>query len=104
LAANTADSSERFSASYGEFLGLLLHDEYREAEEVARRLLREAHTAKRKLLTVRARNAVGQICLYQGKLSAAQSAFERALLADWRRRACSRFNPGSIPASWRRPI
>jgi predicted ATPase len=83
LAADSNESAERFSASYGQCLGRLLRSEYQEAEDIARRLLHEAEAAKRRRQTARASNVVGQACLYQGKLSAAQSAFERAL-AEWR--------------------
>jgi predicted ATPase len=83
LAANTEGPSERFSSSYGPLLGRLLRREYLEAEYIARRLLHEAETAKRGPETAQARNAVGQICLYQGKVHEAQTAFEGALV-DWR--------------------
>jgi predicted ATPase len=83
LAVNSDQSAERFSASYGQCLGRLLRSECQEAEDIARRLLHEAEAAKRSQQTARASNLVGQACLYQGKLSAAQSAFERAL-AEWR--------------------
>jgi predicted ATPase len=82
LAASTDGSSERFSSSYGQLLGRLLRGEYREAEYIARRLLNEAETAKRGRETAQTRNAVGQICLYQGKVHEAQTAFEGALV-DW---------------------
>jgi predicted ATPase len=83
LAANTDESAERFSASYGQCLGHLLRSEYREAEDIATRLLHEAETAKSRQQRVRACNVLGQACLYQGKLSAAPRAFE-CTLADWR--------------------
>ena len=83
LAASTDGSLEHFSSSYGQLLGRLLRGEYREAEYIARRLLHEAETANRGQETAQARNAVGQICLYQGKVHEAQTAFEGTLV-DWR--------------------
>jgi tetratricopeptide (TPR) repeat protein len=83
LAASTDGSLEHFSSSYGQLLGRLLRGEYREAEYIARRLLHEAETANRGPETAQARNAVGQICLYQGKVHEAQTAFEGTLV-NWR--------------------
>ena len=79
LAANTDDFSERFLADYGQWAGRSFRGEHQEAEAIAGNLLHEAEMAKRGLELARARNALGISCLYQGKLSMAQSAFEHAL-------------------------
>ena len=82
FAAQTDGSSERFATYVGQMNHYLFSGEFRQSEEVAKRFLHEAESAKRSAAASAARYLLGVACLFQGKFSDAQSSFEHTL-ADW---------------------
>jgi predicted ATPase len=83
LKGNADDSSERLAACYGQCSGQLHRGESREAEDTARKYLHEAEAAQDGQHAAQAGTWLGLTLWLQGKLSEAESAFERALV-DWR--------------------
>jgi predicted ATPase len=83
LKSNADESSERLAAYYGQCIGRISRGESWEAEDTARKYLREAEAAKDRPHAAHARNWLGLTLFLQGKLSGAESVFERVLV-DWR--------------------
>jgi class 3 adenylate cyclase/predicted ATPase len=83
LEGNADNSSKRLAAYDGQCSVLLFRGKSREAEDTTRKYLHEAEAAQDGPHAAHARTWLGLTLWVRGKLSGAESAFERVLV-DWR--------------------